>query len=409
MITTLRNKLSSWEGILAVLTIALLVVAATGNESFWTAFNIQTSVSTMAEKALMVLPLALLIIVREIDISVASMAGLSAVTAGLVLDQGGSIPVAIGVALLTGAICGAINGFFVAFLGLPSLVVTLGTLALYRGLCYVLLGGTPISNIPPELISFGNEAIPGTFIPWDIVPFLLLAPFFAIALQRMAIGRRIYALGANPETARYSGVNGVKIKFVLFVITGVICSIAGIINIGKNSSATPDAAFGFELDAITVVFLGGVSSLGGRGRMTGVYWALLLIMTLRSILQLQGAGGYTQNTAVGLLLIGSLLLTNLVTQASRNWRSDVPRRPGSRTSTPTPALRPAAHRNHRPPDLLPFLPALTRLAVTGDNKRRVVRTTRRPVGRALGTTPKGSSHPKGNPHSRKGSQRRATP
>ena len=123
------------------------------------------------------------------------------------------------------------------------------------------------------------------------MPFLLLAPFFAIALQRMAIGRRIYALGAGPETARYSGVNGVKIKFVLFVITGVICSIAGIINIGKNSSATPDAAFGFELDAITVVFLGGVSSLGGRGRMTGVYWALLLIMTLRSILQLQGAGG----------------------------------------------------------------------------------------------------------------------
>ena len=317
MITTLRHRLSSWEGILAVLTIGLLVVAATGNESFWTAFNIQTSVSTMAEKALMVLPLALLIIVREIDISVASMAGLSAVTAGLVLDQGGSIPVAIGIALLTGAICGAINGFFVAFLGLPSLVVTLGTLALYRGLCYVLLGGTPISNIPPELISFGNEAIPGTFIPWTIVPFLLLAPFFAIALQRMAIGRRIYALGANPETARYSGVNGVKIKFLLFVITGVICSIAGIINIGKNSSATPDAAFGFELDAITVVFLGGVSSLGGRGRMTGVYWALLLIMTLRSILQLQGAGGYTQNTAVGLLLIGSLLLTNIVTQASR--------------------------------------------------------------------------------------------
>jgi rhamnose transport system permease protein len=316
MIATLRSRLSSWEGILAVLTIVLLIAAATGNENFWTAFNIQTSVSTMAEKSLMVLPLALLIIVREIDISVASIAGLSAVTAGLVLDQGGSIPAAIGVAVLTGAVCGAINGFFVAVLGLPSLVVTLGTLALYRGLCYVFLGGTPISNIPAELISFGNDPVPGTFIPWDIVPFLLLAPFFAVGLQRMIVGRRIYALGAGPETARYSGVNGVRIKFVLFVVTGVICSIAGIINIGKNSSAAPDAAFGFELDAITVVFLGGVSSLGGRGRMTGVYWALLLIMTLRSLLQLEGAGGYTQNTAVGVLLIGSLLLTNIVTRAS---------------------------------------------------------------------------------------------
>lgn len=316
MITALRSKLASWEWILAILAVGLLIGAITGNDSFWTAFNIQNSLSTMAEKSLLVLPLALLIIVREIDISVASIAGLSAVTAGITLGNGGSVPVAVAVAVLTGAICGAINGFFVAVLGLPALVVTLGTLALFRGLCYVFLGGTPISAIPPSLISFGNDPIPGTFLPWDIVPFLVLAPFFVIALQRMAIGRRIYALGAGPDTAKYSGVNGVRIKFVLFLMTGMICSIAGIINIGKNSSASPDAAFGFELDAITVVFLGGVSSLGGRGRMTGVYWALLLIMSLRSILQLVGAGGYTQNTAVGLLLILSLLLTNIVGRAS---------------------------------------------------------------------------------------------
>ena len=223
---------------------------------------------------------------------------------------------AVVVALITGAICGAINGFFVAVLGLPALVVTLGTLALFRGLCYVLLGGTPLSNIPASLISFGNDPIPGTFIPLDIIPFLVLAPFFAIALHRMVIGRRIYAIGAGPETAKYSGVKTMKIKFLLFLIGGVICSIAGLINIGKNSSATPDAAFGFELDAITVVFLGGVSSLGGRGRMSGVYWALLLITTLRSVLQLESAGGYTQNTAVGLLLILSLLLTNIVRRTS---------------------------------------------------------------------------------------------
>lgn len=316
MITALRSRLASWEWILAILTLLLLVGAITGNATFWTTFNIQNSLSTMAEKSLMVLPLALLIIVREIDISVGSIAGLSAVTAGITLNNGGSVPVAVAVAVLTGVVCGAINGFFVAILGLPALVVTLGTLALFRGLCYVLLGGTPLSTIPPGLISFGNDPIPGTFLPWDILPFIVLAPFFVIALQRMAIGRRIYALGAGPDTAKYSGVNGVRIKFVLFVITGVLCSIAGIINIGKNSSASPDAAFGFELDAITVVFLGGVSSLGGRGRMTGVYWALLLITSLRSILQLVGAGGYTQNTAVGLLLILSLLLTNIVGQVS---------------------------------------------------------------------------------------------
>lgn len=316
MIAAIRIRLTSWEWILAILAILVLVGSAVFNENFWTAFNIQTSVSTMAEKSLMVLPLALLIIVREIDISVGSIAGLCAVTSGLVMNSGGSIPVAVLVALLTGAVCGAINGFLVAILGLPALVVTLGTLALFRGLCYVLLGGTPLSNIPASLISFGNDPIPGTFIPLDIIPFLVLAPFFAVALHRMVIGRRIYALGAGPDTARYSGIKSMKIKFLIFLIGGMVCSIAGVINIGKNSSATPDAAFGFELDAITIVFLGGVSSLGGRGRMSGVYWALLLIMTLRSVLQLESAGGYTQNTAVGLLLILSLLLTNIVRRTS---------------------------------------------------------------------------------------------
>lgn len=316
MTAAIRSRLTSWEWILAILTILTIVGSAVFNEDFWTAFNIQTSISTMAEKSLMVLPLALIIIVREIDISVASIAGLCAVTSGMVLNSEGSIPVAVLVALLTGAVCGAVNGFFVAVLGLPSLLVTLGTLALFRGLCYVLLGGTPLSNIPASLIAFGNNPIPGTFIPLDIIPFLVLAPFFAVALHRMVVGRRIYAIGAGPDAAKYAGVKGVKIKFLLFLIGGMVCSIAGVINIGKNSSATPAAAFGFELDAITIVFLGGVSSLGGLGRMSGVYWALLLIMTVRSVLQLESAGGYTQNTAVGLLLILSLLLTNIVRRTS---------------------------------------------------------------------------------------------
>jgi rhamnose transport system permease protein len=303
--------LGRWETVLAACVIALLIVAYATTPGFADGFNIANSISLMSEKSLMILPLALLIITREIDISVASIGGLSAVCAGIMLRDGHSAGIAVGVAIVVGLCCGAFNGFCVTVLGLPSLVVTLGTLALFRGLCYVLLGGTPVTVIPTSLIDFGNNNISGTYVPLDIVPFVVLAPLVAITLHRMPTGRRIYAIGGNPDTARYSGVHRSKIKFGLFVVSGLACSIAGVISIGRTSQASPDGLLGYELDAITIVFLGGVSFLGGRGRMSGVVWSLVLLTALRSALQLHNVSAYAQGTAVGVLLIFSLLLSNL--------------------------------------------------------------------------------------------------
>ncbi len=305
------TSLRSWEGILGSLTILLLIVASLTTPGFATAFNITNSLSEMSERMLMVLPLALIIIVRDIDISVASIAGLTGILAGIALENGAPLWVAIVTALVTGMLCGMVNGFFVAALGLPAMIVTLGTLALFRGLCYVLVGGQPVTAIPPELISFGNSSLFG-FIPYDIIPFLILAPIVALVLHNMASGRRIYAIGGNPDTARYSGVRTVKIKMILSVFAGFVCAIAGIINVGRTAQASPDGCLGFELDAITVVFLGGVDPWGGKGKMSGVYWALILIVSLRSFLQLNNTSGYAQGVAVGLLLIVSLLITNIV-------------------------------------------------------------------------------------------------
>jgi rhamnose transport system permease protein len=259
----------------------------------------------------MILPLALLIIAREIDISVASIAGLSGVCAGIALRDGHSIAIAIALAVTVGLCCGAFNGFCVTVLGMPSLVVTLGTLALFRGLCYVLLGGTPVTDIPTSLIEFGNNNLSGTYLPLDILPFVVLAPLFALTLHRLPTGRRIYAIGGNPATARYSGAHQDRIKFGLFLGSGLVCAIAGVINIGRTSQASPDGMLGYELDAITIVFLGGVSFLGGKGRMSGVIWSLVLLIALRSVLQLHNVSPYAQGTAVGVLLIFSLLLSNL--------------------------------------------------------------------------------------------------
>ena len=305
------TKLRSWEFILFVLVVLMLVVATAVVPGLTRPFSVSTGLATFAPAALMALPLALLVIVRDIDISVGSIAGLSSVAGGLAIQAGQSVPVVVVVAVITGLVCGAINGFFVAILGLPALLVTLGTLALFRGLCYVLLGGTPISPLPDFFSALGNDNIPGFVVPWAIVPFVLFAIVFSVVLHRSTVGRRIYAIGGNPDTAHYSGIHVTRIRFLLFVTSGLMCALAGMINMGITSQVAPDGALGVELDVITVVFLAGVSVLGGKGRITGIVLASVLILALRKSLQLLNVSGYTQGIAIGGVLILSLLVTNL--------------------------------------------------------------------------------------------------
>lgn len=311
MNSTVRSRLVSWEWVLAYLTIVLVVVGVISTPGFGTAYNFQSSVANLSEKAIMALPLALLIVVRQIDISIASIAAFSGIIMALAVQAGIPLPLAITLSVLVGGACGAINGFFVTVLGMPSLLVTLGSLSLFRGLCYVLVGGQPIL-VPDSIVAFGNNTIPGTPIPLVIIPFIVFAPIFAVVLHRTAQGRRLYAIGGNPDTALYSGVKTNRMTFTLFVISGLVSAVAGIIATGRTSSASPASMFGYELDCITVVFLGGFSFLGGAGKMSGVYWAIALVIGLRSLLLLNGASGDGQATAVGILLIVSLLAANIV-------------------------------------------------------------------------------------------------
>lgn len=311
MKAAIASGVKSWEFILLILVVVMLLLASAVVPGLTNPFSISTGLATFAPAALMALPLALLVIVRDIDISVASIAGFSSVVGGLAIQAGQPVPVVIGLALVTGALCGALNGLFVAVLGLPALLVTLGTLALFRGLCYVLLGGTPISPLPNFFAALGNNNIPGLVVPWAIVPFAVLAVVFAVVLHRSIVGRRIYAIGGNPDTAHYSGIHVTRIRFILFVVSGLVAALAGLINSGITSQIAPDGALGLELDVITVVFLGGISVLGGKGRITGVVLASILILALRKSLQLLNVSGYTQGIAVGGVLILSLLVTNL--------------------------------------------------------------------------------------------------
>jgi rhamnose transport system permease protein len=299
-------RLLNWDLFLAVLALATLAYAAAFVPGFATAFNVSQAIAGMSEKALIVLPMVLLIIAREIDLSVASILALSSVVLGILIEAGVPLPAAILVVLAAGAAAGAFNGALVTALRLPSLVVTLGTLAMFRGIGYIILGTASVNQFPDAFTNFGIYNVGDTPLPWTIVPFLVLAPVFAIVLQKTPTGRRIYAIGGNPDTALYSGVRMRRIRFSLFVVSGMVSAIAGIVFTARLANARANNAVGFELDIITIALLGGVSVFGGRGRLTGVLWALVLVATIRNVLGLSQIGGDAQGTVIGLLLIVSL-------------------------------------------------------------------------------------------------------
>ena len=306
---SLLERLTTWESFLLALTVAALTYATLAVPNFVTTFNLSQTIAGASERALIALPMTLLIIAREIDISVASILALSSVVFGAAIRDGAPIQVAIVFAMLTGATAGTINGVLVTWLGLPSLVVTLGSMAMFRGIGYIILGSGSVNEFPDAFTDFGINTIGHTPLPWTIAPFLLLAPIFVIVLQYSSIGRRIYAIGGNPDAARYAGVKVNKIRLSLFVVSGLVCAIAGVVFTARLANARADNAVGLELDVITIALLGGVSVFGGRGKLTGVFLALILIASLRNVLGLSQIGGDAQGTVIGMLLILSLLVS----------------------------------------------------------------------------------------------------
>lgn len=223
---------------------------------------------------------------------------------------------AIGVALIAGALLGAFNGFLSTSIGLHSLVVTLGTMALFRGIGYMLLGSGSVNILPDALLQFGFANVPGLPVPWTIVPFLVILPFFAVTVHKTPLGRRIFAIGGSPDVALYSGILVNRIRFGLFVFSGVLCSIAGIVYTARLANARANNALGMELDIITIAILGGVSVNGGSGGVVGVSSALVLVALVRNLLGINGVGGDAQSTIVGFMLIAALLIGNFAPHIS---------------------------------------------------------------------------------------------
>ena len=269
---------------------------------------------------LIALPMTLVIITGEIDLSVASVVGLSSVLVGqLHHDAGLSIPVAAALALVVGAVAGAFNGFLVAYVGLPSLAVTIGTMALYRGIAVGLLGTQAVTDFPEKWTQLAKQRIGDSSYPVILIPFAVLAVLFVLLLHFSSFGRGVFEIGLNDEAAHFSGVNVELTKFWLFVLSGAVSAFAGIYYTLNYGSARGDNATGLELQVIAAVLLGGVSIFGGRGALHGVVAGVVLIGVISSAMRLEGYTVNVINIVIGALLVLSVISTSLLAGAQGLW------------------------------------------------------------------------------------------
>jgi len=267
------------------------------------------------EKALIALAMALIIITGEIDLSVASIIALASTMMGLALQAGADTPVLVMVGIGVGVLCGAFNGFLVTGLKLPSIVVTIGTMSLFRGIAYIVLGDQSFKGYPASFSWFGQGYV-FWVISFELVLFVVAAVIFYVLLQHTNFGRRVYAIGNNATAARFSGVRVDRIKFVLFCLTGLMSGIAAVLLTARLGSTRPSIAEGFELEAVTMVVLGGVSILGGSGTIIGVVLAALIMGLVTFGLGLLNVPGIVMSIFIGLLLIVVIALPILF----RMWR-----------------------------------------------------------------------------------------
>jgi rhamnose transport system permease protein len=308
----LRALAGRWETLLLGLIVLTLFAGQGLSSEFLTADSFTTGSLDLSEVALMALALTLVIVAAEIDLSVASTLALSSAVMAALWNAGLPLELIMPICLVVGAVCGAFNGFLVTRIGLPSLAVTIGTFALFRGLAYVVIGDESVTNFPATWTdrAFGNFA--GTFVPNTIVLFAVLAVAFAVLLHYTPFGRSIYAIGANEEASYFAGLRVKRTKFMLFVLCGTVAGLAGIVITLRNSTAAANVGVGFELTAITAVLLGGVSIFGGRGTIVGVVLALLLLGGIqKAILLSQSISSYWVQIVTGTLLVVSVLGPNI--------------------------------------------------------------------------------------------------
>lgn len=326
--------LRRWETLLLVVLVGVILANTQLSPFYFELNNLANVFRLSIEKAMVVLLMTFVIINGEIDLSVASVMGLAASILAATYEAGWSIPAGFALALVAGVICGALNGYFITYLGMPSIVVTLAGLITYRGVARILLEDRSVGGYPAWFTGLAQEGFIGPF-PITIFLFLLMFAVCFVILGRTAFGRYVYVIGNNRAGAEYAGLQVRRVKMLIFIFTGLMAAFAGLMYTARLGNIRANAAEGFELDIITIVLLGGVSIFGGKGTLLGVGLSLLVVLNIRNGMSLANISGNVQTSIVGALLILSVLIPNRAQslQTSKWWRTVV-----LRDKSPLPGL-----------------------------------------------------------------------
>ncbi|OBQ67952.1 ABC transporter permease [Mesorhizobium erdmanii] len=298
----LRSAIYSWEALLVVVAAAIFAINSFASPYFLDPYSLSDLTFNFTEKGLIAFAMALLIISGEIDLSVAAIIALASTMMGMAVQAGVGTPELVAIGIVVGLGCGAFNGLLVTRLGLPSIVVTIGTMSLFRGIAFIILGDQAYKGYPESFAFFGQGYV-WWVVSFELVLFLAAAVVYWFLLHRTSFGRRVFAIGNNPVAAQFSGVRVGRIKFILFCLTGLMSGIASVLITSRLGSTRPSIAQGYELEVITMVVLGGVSILGGAGSIVGVVLAAFIMGLVTFGLGLLNVPGIVMSIFIGLLLI----------------------------------------------------------------------------------------------------------
>ncbi len=294
-----------------VVLVLVFTANAFASPYFLNVWNLSDATFNFTEKAMIAFAMAMLIIAGEIDLSVASIIALASTAMGLAMTAGADTPMIVAAGIATGVACGAVNGVFVARFGLPSIVVTIGTMSLFRGISFIILGDQAYTNYPKSLAFFGQGYVYWVF-SFELVLFVVAAIAFYILLHRTSFGRSVYAIGNNATAAQFAGLRVARIRFVLFLLTGLMSGVAAVCLTSRLGSTRPSIATGMELEIVTMVVLGGVNILGGSGRILGVVLAALIMGCVTFGFGLLNVPGIVMSIFLGLLLISVIAIPRLL-------------------------------------------------------------------------------------------------
>jgi rhamnose transport system permease protein len=308
-----RRFFLQWEWMLVVLFVLVNVFNSFLSPYYLSPTGLRDVTMTFLDKAFIVLPMVFIIILGDIDISVASIVALSSVVMAMAFGAGLPMPVAIVLCLVVGTACGAFNGWLITrFKELSAVIVTLATMIIFRGIAYMLLENQAAGHFPGWYTVLGWGYV--FEVPFMLIVFVVFAVFFAWVLHKTALGRRVYAMGSNPMAARFSGLKVDGIRMLVFTATGFMSGVTALFLTSRMGSTRPNVASGYELEVITMVVLGGISTSGGKGRLIGAVLAVFLLGYLRYGLGLINVPAQILLIIIGLLLVIAVMMPNVLSR-----------------------------------------------------------------------------------------------